>query len=305
MKTPTFEQFCTTAVRIALSDEQRVWIRVHYDNVEPQHLEGADREIARTLFGPVDVVPKTARTVVVGSFGRGTGKTTIAIARLNYRGLFADVSMLGAGDIALCPFIAARLAIARDALSIGRGQMETAQIGQLIDEDKNDSYVIVRPDGRRVRVAAFAAAKASINVRGRPIVEASIDESEFIGAEIEGDVVNDAAQYSALVPRLLPGGKVSMLSTPWPAASMTADLIEKQWGAPVTALVAKGATTFMRHDPHIIELAERERLRDPITAAMELDVIRGVGSMGAFDMTAMRRAMRPVGAYADPLAGPQ
>ena len=56
--------FLERVLRVRPTPAQRVLCLVAFDGVEPGSLEGADRELARQLFGDVETIPAEARHVI-------------------------------------------------------------------------------------------------------------------------------------------------------------------------------------------------------------------------------------------------
>lgn len=286
MKPMPFVRFCEEVLRLRMTPAWRVLLTVAIDGVEPGQLEGADRELARTLFGDVDTVPPLARRILLFILGRASGKTTFGAALGWWRMLFADVSMCGPGSVPTWIVVApskrtARLAV-RAAIEMGES---VPALRKLMVQTGADGFVIQRRDGRRLGFEAFAASRGGHAVRGLDVVGYLLDESWFFLSDEGGSyVVNDRDIHRAIVPRLLPGGFGVFISTPWPVETLTGELLERNFGAPSTALCAKGGTLLMRdYDPAVVEMVDRERATDPDNAAREFNVDLGaVGSSRFF-----------------------
>jgi hypothetical protein len=73
-------------------------------------------------------------------------------------------------------------------------------------------------------------------VRGRTLVFAGLDEACFFFDETTG-VVNDADLYRAVLQRVVSGGQVWIVSTPWLAdTGLLETTIAKNWGSHEHAL---------------------------------------------------------------------
>jgi hypothetical protein len=64
-----FTRFVAEVLKVTLTPGQRVLCLVAYDGLEPRDLTGADRELARQIFGDVDTIHEEARHVVVAVCG--------------------------------------------------------------------------------------------------------------------------------------------------------------------------------------------------------------------------------------------
>ena len=290
-----FSEFAAKVLRVALTPGQRVLCMVAFDGVQPASLEGEDREMARKIFGDVDLVPESARRIQTLLLGRGSGKTTIAAAFGLYQLLTGDVSACGPGDVPVVVVIApdrrtAALSV-RMALEMARAAPDVAR---LIQADGADGFTLRRHDGRLVGFEAFAASRGGSSVRGRSILSFLLDEAMFFRSDDAGAfVVNDRDMYRALVPRLMRTGRGIFLSTPWPCETLMGEMFDKNFGAPVTALAARAPTLLMRSDdPHLAAMIATERERDPETCSREFDCQTGTnGGNGFFDTVAIANAI--------------
>ncbi len=291
-----FVGFCTKVLRLHLTAGQRVLCAVAFDGVQPAQLDGADREIARQLFGDVDGVPPMARRVLVLVLGRGSGKTTIAAAYGIWRMCTADLSRCGPGDVPHVVVVApgkrtAGLAV-RMALALVQGSPE---LHSRLESEAADGFSLRRSDGRVVAFAAFAASRGGASARGLSVLSFILDESQFFLSDSEF-VVTDRDIFSALVPRLMPGGAGVFISTPWPVPTLMGELHEKNFGSPSTALAALAPTLVMRDgDEQIAAIIASERERDPENAAREFecDTSMTAGASTLFDVAAIKAALDP------------
>lgn len=299
MKPKTALRFVDFSPRVLGLEQRKHWRvldLVSIDGVDPCDLDAADRELAREHFGNIETIPPQARSLVIWRLGRGSGKSTKAASLAVFKALTADLSTCGPGSEPTVVLIAPRLKTARITLRMARELLRHHPATDRLvcaDDDTKDSFAIRRPDdGRRVRIATFPASKAGAAARGFPIPAIIFDEAEFLSGEGEY-VVLDKDIYTALTPRLLPGGIALFISTPWPTKTLARELFEKNWGAPTTALAAIGTTSAMNdNDPAVVERVEKLRAIDPETAAREHDCIDiGAGALGFFDEAAVDAAV--------------
>ncbi len=272
----TFLDFCEGTLRLTLTPAWRVLIKVSIDGVQPRDLEDDERDLAHELLGgDIDDVPALARRLLVWILGRESWKTTIAAALALYTMLTADITAAGPGDVPTFMVVApdkktATLAI-RVALDLAR---QTAAIKRYLDSESAEGFTLRRPQDRRlVGFECFAVSRAGANLRGRSILGAILDESQFLMSDAEGDYVrNDRDVYRAIVPRLMKRGRIVFISTPWPAETFTGELFAVNHGHPITAIAARASTLLMRdNDPDLAERIAAERAADPETTARERD----------------------------------
>ncbi len=284
----SFVDFCSEVLALTLTDAQRILAAVAIDGVQPSRLSGSDREIARQLFGDVDDVPPTARRVQAWSLGRGSGKTTLAAALMVYAAVTGDLRRVGPGMTPAAVALAPRTSTAKLAVSVARALVRAAPALERMvasDDDAKEGFSLVR-GGRRVRIAAFAASKGGVNVRGFDLLLLVLDEAEFFQSDSDA-AVTDRDSFNAAVPRLLhgPTHHALFISTPWPVPTLMGELHTKNFGRPSTALAASGASLFMRdNDSELAAEIEVERANDPENTARERDCDRdAVGASNFFD----------------------
>lgn len=280
-----FTEFVERVLRLTLTRGQRILSRVVFDGLEPAQLEGEDRELARQLFGDVDVIPPSARRILVLVLGRGSGKTTLVSAYGLYVAVTADVSRCGPGDVPVVVVIApdrktASLSV-RMALEMVRA---TPDLARMLESETSDGFTLRRHDGRLVSFEAFAASRGGSSARGRSILAFILDEAQFFRSDDGGAfVVNDRDVYRALIPRLLKGGKGIFISTPWPTDTLMGELFAKNHEAPSTALAARAPTLLMRDDdPDLEATIEAERARDAENALREFDCDTSLTGAGSY-----------------------
>jgi hypothetical protein len=91
--------------------------------------------------------------------------------------------------------------------------------------------------------------------RGYPILDAIVDEAEFMGAAKPDAVIQDEHTIGALLPRMERRAMVLMLSTPWEAESYAGNLFDANWCNPSSALAVRAPTLLMRdNDPDVVAL---------------------------------------------------
>ena len=278
----SFTTFCTRVLRLRLTKGQRVAARVVYDGVDPGQLQGDEREVARTIFGNVEVIPRLARRILVLCFGRNSGKTLIFAAAYGvYVMVYGDTRSCGPGDVPTVVVIAPRTRTARLDVRMGRSLIRRVpELDRAIEDDGKDGFSLRRPDGTLVAFAAYAASRGGAGGRGLPVLTFILDEAWFFLSD-DAYAVTDRDCYRGLKPRLLPGGKAIFVSTPWPVVTMMGDLLATNFGVCSTAIAARAPTLLMRdNDPTIAADIEIERATDPDNAAREFDCAEGINAAG-------------------------
>lgn len=282
---------------LTLTHGQRAFVMVAIDRVPIGELPPLEREAALAMFGDLTNAAEGAWRTIVAACGRDSGKTELGAGIALYLLLTVDVSRCGAGDIprgfVVAPDIdTAKLTVER---AIARVQDSTDLAALLVGKPGAEGFTIRRPtDGRTVTFEVKSASVGGRSIRGRSIVVLVLDEAGlFYG---QGYAVNDAEIVKAARPRLLSGGVVLMLSTPWTEEGLFFELYSKNHGTAQTAIVACASTLVMRdHDPEIAARIALEMEEDPENAEREYNArfISG-GSSLFFDPEALADAARPV-----------
>ncbi len=284
MKLPTFVQFVTRVLRVPLTPAQRVLAAVAFDGVEPRDIEGEDRDIAEELFGPVEVFPESARSILVAVLGARGGKSYIFVALYSlWRALFADLSTLAPGELGIALIVAPDMRLARQSLRYVSGALKTFAPGypppQLLSSS-SDSILLRRYDGREVSIEVLPASRGGSALRGRSLVSACLDECAFF--RDENAVVCDVETFRAVAPRVLPGGLVVCASTPWLESGLLFDYFSKNHGTPTNAVAAVGPTLLMLPSKRNQETVAREEENDPDNAMREYHAQFVIGGSSQF-----------------------
>lgn len=225
-------------------------------------------------FGCDHIRGATRRTVVVRSGGRG-GKTSRLLApKALHAAWTVPLPTLRPGERARSLLVAPDLKLARQALDFVRGYVEESSVlrDALVGDPTKDGLVLRRPDGQLVAVEVLAATRGGRAVRARTLVFAGLDEAAFFFAEGTG-VVTDRDIYNAVFQRIVPGGQVWVVSTPWlQGVGLLEEKIAAEWGRHVDALVCSAGTRALNPtwDPDG-SIERTMRADDPDAARREID----------------------------------
>ena len=270
-----FHTFCPKVLKLHLTPGQNVIAKVAFGDMSPEDLRGEERDLAIQLFGGVEHVTPDAKRYVCMRLGRGSGKTTMCAAYAVYKAVTHDVSRIGPGDTPYVIVIAPDKETAKLSIRMCREMLRTTPaLERLIVNETDQMIGIMRPDGRMVRIEAFAATRGGAAVRGRTIMAFIMDEAEFFTSNLEGSKdysVNDHDIFNAMTPRLMWNAKGLLISTPWPVDTLMGKMFEENWGKCINAVAIKAPTILVRgNDPHIAKLVQVETDRDPDNARREL-----------------------------------
>jgi hypothetical protein len=271
-----FWDFCQKVLGLKLTLGQRVVAKVAFGLYDPIDLPKEERDIAITMFGGLERVDKAARRYIVLRLGRGSGKTTLCSAFAVYEALTHDISKCGPGDVPYVITVAPDKETAKLSIRMAREMIQAIPaLNRLVVNDTDQLIAIRRPDGRMVRIEAFAASRGGSAMRGRTIIAFLMDEAEFFtSSDTVGGrdyAVNDKDIFRALKPRLLRNGRGMLVSTPWPVETLMSEMFELNWGNPSTAVAVKAPTLLVRgDDPDVVAMVEDELSKDPENARREL-----------------------------------
>jgi hypothetical protein len=282
--TMTFLNFVRSMLGVILTPAQRVLCAVAFDGVAPVSLPSADRKLARRIFGAVKRVPAFALAVLALVAGARSGKTYLSMLRLLHLGLTVNLSGLAPGEIAFGPAVAPDMRLAHQALRYLVGAVKASRLAPCIVGETADSITLRRPDGHTICIEVLPATRGGYALRGRTLFGALLDEACFF-FDADGYVVNDEELFRAVVARIVRGGQVLVVSTPWTRSGLLYDMHAENFGHPHTAIAGHAPTLLMReHGPdeaNVRAIVTRERARDPFNAAREFDAlfVDGAGTL--------------------------
>jgi hypothetical protein len=261
---------------LRLTKAQHATARVAFDGADPE------TQLERDIFGGITHVPAGARRMIVLRFGRDSGKTQLCSMFGLHRMLVGDLSRCGPGDDPAVAIVSprkkqSRIALKR-ALAIVRGMPE---LERMLVKATTEEFIL-RRDGRDVYFTTTAKSGGGAAGRGFSFLLFLVDEAEFVDTSKPDSVIKTEEILSSARPRLLPGAPEIMCSTPWPVKSFTADLFDKNFGNPTTALAAMATSLLMRDgDPEIAAKRDLELAIDPTNALREYDCVL-TDATGAF-----------------------
>lgn len=294
-KVLSFHEFCDKVINLKLTVGQRVIAKVAFGDMQPSDLDGEEKSLALEMFGGLETVSQSAKKYVCMMLGRGSGKTTLCSAYAVYQAVTHDVSRSGVGDVPYVIVVAPDKPTAQLSVRMSREMIRSNQaLERLVVSDTTESIQLRRPDGRMVKIEAFAATRGGSAMRGRTIISFIMDEACFFtssGTDGARDyAVNDRDIFGALKPRLLPDGKGLLISTPWPVETLMGEMFNANWRKCETCLAIKAPTVLVRgDDPVVRAMVDDEMARDPDNARRELYCeLDGLQGGEFFDMNAIK-----------------
>ncbi len=241
-----FIDFVQKQLKVELFPGQRVLSLVSFDGVSPCQLDGADRELARELFGDVETIPQQARRLVAWEKGARLGGTMLCAYDAIYLGLRCPLET-GDGELAFNVCVAPDMKTGHQWYRYITGKFESIRsLKRLVQgEIGKDSFIIRRPDGKLVCFEVLAASAGGASLRGRSYITLTLDESAFF-KDIDTGVVNDMALHQAGGPRVVAGGQEMIISTVWARRGLLHDLVDRNFGNCTTCIAAIAKTLTVR-----------------------------------------------------------
>jgi hypothetical protein len=261
-------------------------VGVPWTECQERILEGlGGGELLGDVWGDVGKVEPSKRQTCSGRAGRGGGKTTICSTYSLWRAMTCDLSEAGGGAEVVIPIIAPTAPAARLMLGMAihfamreplRDCVKTLgnEEGRRKNAVTSTSLHLVRPnDGREVEIRAVVAGPGGRGLVGYHIPSAVIDEAERMRVDSEAGIT-DREQIDAIRPRLLPGGSIVMISTPYDLESYMHTHVERNFGHPVDGISFVATTRRMRPDsPMMGEMVTNALLVDPALAMRDYECI--------------------------------
>lgn len=243
------------------------------DGLRPTTID--DATSARYFGCGLDALPRQRRrTVAVQAGGRG-GKTSRLLApKALHAAWTTPLPTLAAEEHAVALIVSSDLVFAKQALSFCTGYVHASPVlrGALVGEPSTESLTLRRPDGRLVDVRVRAAGVRGKGGRAFTLCFAGFDEYCFFYDD--SGAVNDREIYRACSPRIVPGGQLWMVSTPWiESVGVLEEELASNWGTHEETLAVRGVGTRALNptwDP-TGEIEAKERRNDPDNADREID----------------------------------
>jgi hypothetical protein len=242
------------------------------DGVRPSTID--DATSSRYFGCSLDGLPRQRRrTVAVQAGGRG-GKTSRLLApKALHAAWTVPLPTLAANEHAVSLIVSSDLVFAKQALSFCIGYVERSPKlrDALVGEPTTESLTLRRPDGKLVDVRVRAAGAKGKGGRAFTLVFAGFDEYCFFYDE--SGVVNDREIFRACSPRIVPGGQLWMVSTPWiQGVGVLEEELAANFGNHSETLAVRGVGTRALNptwDP-TGEIEAKERRTDPDNADREI-----------------------------------
>lgn len=194
-----------------------------------------DDELVRVAFGrarPPEVAPRELLVLA----GIRCGKSMIAAAKSAKGALTCDVSGLSAGDQPLVPMLATERKTAQQLYAHTMALFRQPLLAGRLAEETADGLWCKHDSGKLVEISIAALSRAGSTLVSRWLAGCTFDEApRMIGAD-EG-VRNLSDAKDAIDGRVLPGGQVLEIGSPWAPYGPVYDTVRTRFGKPDEDLV--------------------------------------------------------------------
>jgi hypothetical protein len=184
-------------------------------------------------------VPPTGRPLEVAVVAaiRG-GKSLLAGATALHCSQLIDVSKLGPGDTPRFASVSIKKDLGYAVFEHLQGNLlAKPKLRELLVEEPTDGRLLVRhPTGRPVEVVVSAGSRAGGSLVGRWLAGVVFDEFALMSGEGEA-VINWDEQRKAVRNRILPGGVILHIGSPWAPFGPAFAMVRDSWGKPTRSLV--------------------------------------------------------------------
>jgi hypothetical protein len=172
------------------------------------------------------------------------GKSLFAAAKAVQISQNVDLShpWISAGDEIRIPIVSVDKDKARAVYShlIGNIQARPAMRQLLIGEPNAESFFLRHPSGRPIEVAIAPLAKSGAALVARWLPCVIFDEAPLMAGVQDGKKNLDEA-LGAIAGRVLPGGQVLLIGSPWAPFGPVYQLVQDHWGKPTRGVVVARA----------------------------------------------------------------
>lgn len=193
------------------------------------------------------------------------------------------------GEAVRCLVVAPTLELTRAPMRHIKGSIDASPVlSRALISDLTQRITLRRPDGITVEISPVAASAAGTNLRSTWLAGVLFDEADF--HDSEGAAVNLLDNYRAVVPRILRGGQIWIVSSPWDDASQFNELFSGVFGEHngERGSIAFHSDSVSMNPTLLAEDIEAERARDPENAAREYDAVpRSSSSLAYFPASAI------------------
>lgn len=230
----------------------------------------------RAAFGgvrpPDDGVPPS-RIVILAAIRCGKSLFCAAKAVQISQSIDLDAPFISAGDGIRVPIVSVDLDKSKAVFGhlIGQIQSKPALRQLMVGEPSADSFYLRHPSGRPIEVCTTALSRSGSTLVARWLPALIVDEAPLI-ASVSDAKRNLDETLGAVAGRILPGGQIMLVGSPWGSFGPIFDLVAEKFGKPTRECVVIRATgPVLNPYWYTPETCARLQLEDP--AAYKTNVL--------------------------------
>ena len=164
----------------------------------------------------------------------------------------------------------------------------------VVEAPVSGRVVLRHPTGRPIEIVVAAGARGGASLVARWLAGVVFDEFALMSGEGEA-VINWTEQRKAVRNRILPGGGIMHIGSPWAPFGPAYQLVREHWGKPTRGLVVvKAPGPAMNPAWWTPERVEEARVGDPDAFQMTVMAEFGTPPEAMFSDTSLRRCTRVV-----------
>lgn len=205
----------------------------------PLGLLAQDPTVRRALGATVGLSYRPREVAVVA--GVRTGKSLLAAAMGVHAALRCDVSALRPGEVPRVAIVSTKLDNADVVYKHLKGHVCASPVLRsclLSDPETSSSSLLLRhPSGRPIEVCTVAGSKAGSSLVSRWMAAVIFDEYARMTGDSSEGIVNWTDSRRAVMARILPGGYLAHITSPWAPFGPAYTHVQQHWGAPSPELV--------------------------------------------------------------------
>lgn len=252
---PTTEQLLATPLGFDLSTASAVQLgRSRIGDGLPLAELRDHPDVVQMCGGPdaIDALPSEqgiAPAMLVDVSSIRSAKTMMAVCRAA-RAVFAvDVSVCRIGEIPRIPIFSLKLSRARVAFRMLDALFSRPALAPLVISRTADTLMVRHPSGIPIEIVCVAGGRSAQDFVGDWLASVICDEAPRMLGRDEG-VVNLADVLTAISGRVLAGGSVQLIGSPWAPNGPVYDLVQSAFAKPSAQVVVLRSTGPQNNPAH-------------------------------------------------------
>lgn len=208
----------------------------------------ADPDVVRAFGGKdaIAALPTRCPDVLCEVMPIRCGKSMRAACSALWATQTCDVSGLTPGEIPRVAIVSLTIDLGRVVFTHLIGALRASPLLKqlVVGEPTADSVIIRHPSGRHIEIKVSAGKRAGSDLVGRWLVQLILDESARMVGSADGAVINLDDQLEAARGRILPGGCIHLISSPWAPTGPMYKWATESFGKPSDELVVVRAEAW-------------------------------------------------------------